>query len=60
MSSRDSHNPVRMSPEEVRVLGYHLRLEPDAELHPEIIYLPYELVKAALYLILIDIPVTET
>ena len=59
MPSGDFHGPVGVGAEQVGILGYHLRLEPDAEFHAQIVDLPYQLRQAAFDLFLIDIPVSE-
>ena len=60
MPPRNLHNPFRMSAVEIRILRYHLRFKPDAEFHTQIIDLPHQFRQAALNLILIDIPITQT
>ena len=60
MAPGDFHSPVGVRAEEVGVLRYHFGFEPDSEFHAEIIDLTHEFCKAALDLLLVDIPVAET
>ena len=56
---RNMDAPVGMGAEEVGVGGDHLRLIPNAELKPEIVYSAYKLAQAALELALVYEPVAQ-
>ncbi len=60
LSSRYLQRPVRMLTVQIAVLGNHLRLEPETELHSHIMNLPGELPEASFQLFLVHIPVAQT
>ena len=60
MAPRDLHSPFRMCAVQIAVFRYHLRLEPDTELHIQIIDLLYKLVQTAFDLVCIHIPVAQS
>ncbi len=59
VAAGDLHDPVGMGPEEIRILGDHLGLEPDAEFQSYVVDLPDQLCQAAADLLLVDVPVAQ-
>ncbi len=57
---RNSQTPVGMSAVKVAVLGHHLRFQPDTEFQSQLPDLFHKLWQAAVDLLLIDIPVSQT
>ena len=58
-SARNPQRPVRMGPVQLAVLGYHLRLHPDTELHPQGIDSADHLPQCAAQFFLVHGPVSQ-